>query len=254
MSFKRKIFFASFMIALAFQIPTFGMVPHKGTDTEQLQTFSIFAIFQQLFSIKTADSTMEELIQKLTTLRTKDQRNQIIIDMDVNEVKTIWDQYKSLHNHNWLDWITNPFKNWITNPFDKEASLKSKKNLAFLCHSDRYEKQNRRQMDSVFQHINNISRPDKATDPILCVTSDIVIDQSIILIVSLTNKIFPRLFRSRSSENECLQYDKAINASNQEIDHYKNKTKSLEQKIHNKYLLAKNFLNISSMQDKIFKN
>lgn len=235
---KRFSFIAIY--SLLIQINIFGMIPYTETP-KPASSFNISLIFQQLFSIKNPDGLYQELLNQLRFLKQKNKNNELITDIDVEHIKQLWDEFNSLHNHDWLDCIVTPFRKMIDQ--EKVTQNRNKKPLNQLLHSDGYSPQNRKQMDSLFVHLGDASRPQKPTDSLVCVGVDIVIMQGSPLVIALINKTCPQLLKDKNFEKMLLKEEKKLTDYNKNVALYQNKIKETQERISYKRMAVENLIN-----------
>lgn len=252
----QKVTADQFILALLASSNAFGIqntsakqiIPYVAKPSEQAQYFDISLFLQQLLPAKDTSDLRRDLLTHLQNLKAKNDNGKVITDTEVNNIKQLWDEFKSLHSHNWLDILANPFRKIInpSAPIHKKASL--------WYHPDHYSKQNISQIESLFISLNDVSRPAKATDPIICATSDIIIGQSVPLIISLANQVCPRLFKNRSFEKVLLKENTQLNRCNQNIITCKNAIKIKEQRINYKKLNLKNLIDSYGTKNRTSRN
>ncbi len=216
------------------------MIPYTGTSKPS-SSFNASLILQQLLSMKNSNDLYKELLRELQTLKQKNKNKELITDIDVEYIKHLWDEFNSLHNHNWLDCIVTPFRKMIHQ--EEVTQNRNKKPLNQLLHSDGYLPQNRKQMDSLFVHLGDASRPQKPTDSLVCIGVDIVIAQSSPLVIALINKTCPQLLKDKSFEKMLLKEEKKLTDYNKNVTSYQNKIKETQERISYKRMAVENLIN-----------
>jgi hypothetical protein len=164
------------------------------------------------------DTIKKDVMKKIKTLHTKNSCQEPITDEDVLEITTLWNQFKSLHNYNWIDRIIYPFHKTI----DPEQVTKerNRKPLNLLLHSDRYREENKKQMDALFICLGDASRVVKSMDfiidPIVALAASTTARttlQAITTACSFPSLLFPDYFTNKNTSH----YKNALNKTNKDI-------------------------------------
>jgi hypothetical protein len=164
------------------------------------------------------DTIKKDVMKKIKTLHTKNSCQELITDEDVLEITTLWNQFKSLHNYNWIDRIIYPFHKTI----DPEQVTKerNRKPLNLLLHSDRYREENKKQMDALFICLGDASRVVKSMDfiidPIIAIATSTAARatfQAVTTACSLPSMLFPDYFTNKNTSH----YKNALNKTNKDI-------------------------------------
>jgi hypothetical protein len=164
------------------------------------------------------DTIKKDVMKKIKTLHTKNSCQELITDEDVLEITMLWNQFKSLHNYNWIDQIIYPFHKTI----DPEQVTKerNRKPLNLLLHSDRYLSKNKKQMDDLFICLGDSSRVSKSMDfiidPIVAIATSTAARatfQAVTTACSLPSLLFPDYFTNKNTS----RYKNALNKTNKQI-------------------------------------
>ena len=168
----------------------------------------------------------------LTNLKDRNSLGLSIIDNDIFNVKSLWDQYKLEYNHTWLDYILHPFRESAKHA--KLDRMQKEKPYSLLLHPDKYSAQNTKSIEDLFKYLGDTSKPmtslDSAINTISPLASNIGVGQAITYGICFLNKVFPRLFKNRNFEKKLSEFDRRISFHQKETQLIKT-TAEIKQKV-----------------------
>lgn len=224
-------------------------------------SFNIFVLLQKKFDSKSKShsSIKTELLEKYKILKKKNDEGGLVSDNDAYEIQMLWDQFKALHNYDWLDNTLYPLHKAVD--YEKLNKIRKKKPLCLFVHSDKYKEENRAKMDALFVYLGDSSRPAKYMDfiskPVIIFAASAAYRatlqtaaHTVATVCSLPSLLFPDFFKNAATSH----YKNELKKTNQEIGEYDRAIKITKINVETKQQEARDALNIFSRKNKIYQN